>query len=217
MNHFLHCNSGPAHLALVYLDEYYNMSRHPDRRGFVVERPDAIRLLASPLRQAIVDSIVADGETTANALSAVIRRPADRLYYHLRLLEKAGLVRSRESRATNGRTERFFDVPDRPLYLRYDPASSANRSAVRSVVRSMVRAALHDFARGFERKGVSTWGPRRELWAGRVQGHLTTRDLEVVNAVMQCLIDRIVASRRHDPASGKAYQLTWLLSPMEDG
>lgn len=193
------------------------MSKYADRRGFVVERPDAIRLLASPLRQAIVDSIVADGETTANALSAVIRRPADRLYYHLRLLEKAGVVRSRESRSANGRAERFFDVPDRPVYLRYDPSSSANRRAVRRVAASMVRAGMRDFVRGFERKGVRAWGPRRELWASRIQGRLTARDLEVVNALMQCLVDRIVASRGRDPASGKAYQLTWLLSPFEEG
>jgi hypothetical protein len=192
------------------------MPRHVDQRGYAIERPDAIRLLASPLRQAIVDTIVADGETTANALSAVIRRPADRLYYHLRLLEKAGMLRSREARAANGRSERFFDVPDRPLYLRYDPSSSANRNAVRRVVSGMVRSAMRDFVRGMERKGVRTSGPQRELWASRVQGRLATRDLEIVNALLQSLLDRL-ASRPHSQTVGTTYQLTWLLSPLEDG
>ena len=193
------------------------MSRRTGGHGYFIDRPDAIRLLASPIRQAIVDSITASGETTANALSAVIRRPADRLYYHLRLLEKAGLVQSRESRAANGRSERFFDVPDRPMYLQYDPSSSANRSAVRRVVKSMLRSGMRDFARGFERKGVRTSGPQRELWASRVQGRLTTRDLGIVNALMECLIDQILASRAQGASHGNTYQLTWLLSPLEDG
>ena len=53
--------------------------------------------------------------------------------------------------------------------------------------------------------------------AGGVQGRLTKRDLEIVNALMECLLDRIVASRIHGAAIGNVYQLTWLLSPMEDG
>lgn len=193
------------------------MPKPASQRGFAIERPDAIRLLASPLRQAIVDTIVANGETTANALSKVLRRPPDRLYYHLRLMEKAGLVRSRESQSANGRSERFFNVPDRPLYLHYDPSSTANRSAIRRVVKSMQQSAMRDFARGFERKGIRTSGPQRELWAGRFQGHLTTRDVEIVNALLQSLIDRVIASRDHSAERGNAYQLTWLFSPLEDG
>src|SRR5687768_14969162 len=45
----------------------------------IIDHPGAIRLLASPFRQAILDAISADGPLSVAELSAVFRRPPDRL------------------------------------------------------------------------------------------------------------------------------------------
>lgn len=186
----------------------------PARRAFVVDKPNAVRALASPLRQSIVDTIVANGELSIAALAKRIHWPADRLYYHVGILEKVGILQGRESRSANGRSETLFDVPGRPMYVRYQPSSPANRRAIARIVASMLRAANRDFARGFSRKGVRVSGPHREVWAGRVQGHLTKHDLAFVNSLIHSLLDQMIASRGRR-SSGKAFQVTWILSPTD--
>jgi predicted transcriptional regulator len=103
------------------------MAGNSGARAFVVDKPQAVRALASPLRQSIVDTIVANGELTVAALAEILHRSAHRLYYHVDILEKVGLLRGRESRSSNGRSEVLFDVPGRPVFLRYQPSSPANK------------------------------------------------------------------------------------------
>ena len=61
--------------------------------GKGVRNAAAIRLLASPVRQEIVDTLEAlGGEASVAELAAEVGRAADGLYYHLRLLVRGGLI-----------------------------------------------------------------------------------------------------------------------------
>lgn len=68
----------------------------------VVKDMATLKALADPLRRSILD--ILDTARTVKELAAELDRPADRLYYHLDLLEHRGLVRAIEER---GRERRY--------------------------------------------------------------------------------------------------------------
>ena len=176
----------------------------------VIERHGAIRLVASPLRQAILDAVSADGPLSVADLSEMCHRPPDRLYYHVKRLLAAGLLIPAPEDA--GAREARFDVAGRPMYIRYDPGNAANRGAVVGVMNGMLRAARRDFSRGF-RAGVAGNGPRRRLWVSRVEGTLTDAEIERLNRLLFAAIALVMSGRRRPGRGARVHQLTWVSSP----
>jgi hypothetical protein len=189
----------------------------PIPRPFTITDVKAIRLLASPVRQAILAHIVASGPLTVAQHSAELHRPADRLYYHVRLLERAGLLRATDASPASGRPESAFDVPGRPMQLKYEPRQPANRKAVGRVLRGVLRSARGDVDRALNTGTARVSGTRRELWAGRVSAALTQDELGLVNSALQDLLARFGRARGRATAGGRRYQFTWALSPEEPG
>ncbi len=68
----------------------------PERRIRVTD-PRALRVLAHPLRLALLDRLMAFGEQTAAQCAAAVGSTASNCSYHLRALARAGLVAPGES------------------------------------------------------------------------------------------------------------------------
>lgn len=179
----------------------------------VIDRPAAIRLLASPLRQAMLDVIAAEGPLSVAELSRLLRSPADRLYYHVKRLTAVGLLVVSPGRGS--RSEARFDVPGRPMHVRYQPDSASNRRAVVRVAEGMLRAARRDFARGF-RAGVEGEGPKRRLWASRVEGNLTSTEIARLNRLLSAALTLVLSARRRGGPTARGHQLTWVSSPIRE-
>jgi DNA-binding transcriptional ArsR family regulator len=177
---------------------------------YVIERRGAIRVLASPFRQAILDTVSADGPLSVAQLSDVLRRRPDRLYYHVKRLLGAGLLIPAPD--TAGGREARFEVAGRPMFIRYDPADAANRRAVVGVMEAMLRAARRDFTRGFK-AGVEAEGPRRRLWVSRVEGTLTATEIQRLNRLLTAAIALVMSGRRRPGRGARLHQLTWVSSP----
>jgi DNA-binding transcriptional ArsR family regulator len=173
-----------------------------------------IRALASPMRQAIVDTLEAMGPCSVAELAELLDTPADGLYYHLRILKARRLVAEATERGP-ACVQAVSDPGDPPMRVRYDPASRANAAAVTRLVGSMLREALRSFRRAF-RPGAVVEGPRRSLWAGRRTAWLTGEELEEVNARIEALVGYL-AERRAWSADGRLYAFTFAVSPFGDG
>src|SRR5437879_3237751 len=114
----------------------------PSSRVHVITSPSQLAALASAARQEIVDVLSRMGAVTVEELAAALGRPADSLYYHLRVLVRAGLVISVGSGRPHGRREARFRTVAPELHLQY---SSADRKRVRStsaIVSSMLRLGI---------------------------------------------------------------------------
>ncbi|HEX7078289.1 MAG TPA: helix-turn-helix domain-containing protein [Candidatus Eisenbacteria bacterium] len=175
-----------------------------------ISNPAQLRALASPARQELVDLLARTGPATAAALGRLIGRPADGLYYHLRALERAGLVRSGIARTRAGRGERVFRAAHREPALRHDPGPGGNSPAVASIVAAMLRLGIRDFRKACASPDVRTRGPRRELWALRVAGRLSPSELADANRRMRSLRDALGRRR----AKGDLYAVTILITPL---
>jgi hypothetical protein len=144
----------------------------------------------------------------------MLGRPLYRLYYHLRLLEYGGLVIARNLTPGVGRRDTDFDVPGRPIYLKYDLRNAANQRAVAATVRSIWRATQTDFARGLNDPKSVVSGSARNLWAGRAQARLSPGELAEINRHVQEII-HIMTRAREPHVAKRTLQFTFALSPCE--
>lgn len=178
---------------------------------YLIEDQPQLRVLTSAVRQEIVDVLAQMGTASVAEIAATLGRPADSLYYHLRALQKAGLVLPEGFRHRSRRKEVLFRTVAPELMLRYQPRHPPNRRAVTAIVGSMLRLGFRDFRRAFERPGVIVSGNNRELWALRRTGWLSAAQVVTVNRSIQQLSRNVARSR----GQGQLYAITVLLTPLE--
>jgi DNA-binding transcriptional ArsR family regulator len=81
-----------------------------DDQQFVLESLDAIKAVADPLRIQILFETTYFGRTVKE-LAGLLDVPQTRLYYHVKLLERHGLLRVVERRMVSGIEERRYRSP----------------------------------------------------------------------------------------------------------
>lgn len=177
----------------------------------VIRTEKQLAALISAARQEIVDVLAQMGTVSVAEIAATLGRPADALYFHLRALKKAGLVRQVGYRSRGGRKEALFRTVAPELRLRYEPRSDTNRRAVSAIVSSMLRLGIRDFRRAFQQTDVIVSGAQRELWALRKTGRLSPA--EIANANRS--IERLTRSVSKPHGRGRLYGITVLLTPLD--
>jgi DNA-binding transcriptional ArsR family regulator len=81
------------------------MNRRPDT--YVISDLTQIKALADPLRQRLLAAFVDEPRTTKQ-VAVELGQPPTRLYHHVDLLERAGLLELVETRPKRGTTEKYF-------------------------------------------------------------------------------------------------------------
>jgi DNA-binding transcriptional ArsR family regulator len=165
------------------------------RRG-VIAQPAQIAALASPARLELVDSLHTAGPTSIAELARLLGRTPQSLYYHVRQLQRLGLIVAVGQRRAGRRPEAVYDLPARPLQLRYRAGRGPAAVATVRTARALLRLAARDFARAIASPGVVTEGPRRSLWCGRCKGWLTGAELGRLNAHLRAIALLLGRGRR---------------------
>jgi hypothetical protein len=175
-----------------------------------IGRAGQIETLSSPMRQDIVDTVDALGSCSVAELAKVLGRPADGLYYHVKALQRAHLLKVSVA-IRGGRRETRLSIEGRQ-FIRYKPAQAANRAAVLRVVSAMLRNARRQFARGFRDEGAVVEGACRNLWAARTRGGLSRHGLREVNRLLHALL-RAFEPPKPTGSRLDLYELTFVLAP----
>jgi DNA-binding transcriptional ArsR family regulator len=170
-----------------------------------------LAVLAGAARQEIVDILEQMGAVSVAELAAAMDRPADALYFHLRALTRAGLVRHAGYRARPGGKEALYRTVAPQLQIEYEPYRVANRRAVSAIVASMLRLATRDFTRALAQRHVVVSGGHRDLWSLRKVGRFSRSQLADVNRRIQRLADRVSGPR----GRGRLYAVTVVLTPLD--
>ncbi len=183
-----------------------------DRRA--ISDPEQIRLLSSPVRQEVVDTLAAlGGEASVGTLADQLGRPADGLYFHLDKLVRGGLVE--QSKAPDGEEQlyRLAGEGNAPLRLAYDVGPHGNAPELSTFARGLLQIAGRDFDEALKAVGVATYGPRREIWASRNKGWLSPEDLEEVNALLERL--STLTSQPRAPGRDRLMSCAFVLTPVD--
>lgn len=181
------------------------------KKTHVVRTPQQLAVLAAAARQEIVDVLAGMDTVSVAELAAALDRPADALYFHLRALARAGLVKQAGYRRRRGRKEALFRTVAPELFLEYRPQNESNRHGVNAIVSSMFRLGIRDFRRAFEAGNAVVSGPQRELWALRKSARLSAAQVEGLNRS----IKRVAAEFSPRNRQGRLYAVTILLTPLE--
>jgi DNA-binding transcriptional ArsR family regulator len=112
------------------------------RRGAPKLRPGVaeLRALAHPLRLRICE-LLAEEPRTTKQVAELLGQPPTRLYHHVNALERAGLLRLRETRPNRGTIEKWYETIAARLTLS-ESRRPARRDAVSRVSKSLVAAVL---------------------------------------------------------------------------
>ena len=181
------------------------------KHNYIIRDKRQMRALAASTRQEIVDVMPRLGLVSVAELAAALGRPADSLYYHLRVLKRVGLVLSAGARTVNGRAEALFRAVAPEMILQYKLGKKGNGNEINPIIASMLRLGTRDFKRSFRTGKASVSGQRRELWALRMTGWLSPGQIAEVNSHIRKLMEIAGASRHGE----KLYAFTVLLTPLE--
>jgi len=178
---------------------------------YLIRSKKQLAALAAAARQEIVDVLDQMGTVSVVELAAALGRPADALYFHLRVLMGVGLVQSAGYRPRRGGKEALYRTVAPELQLKYEPLNAANRKGVSAIVASMLRLANRDFGRSFQPRNVVVSGAHRELWSLRKVARLSRAQLAQLNQRIKGLVQDISAPKGH----GRLYAVTVLLTPLD--
>jgi DNA-binding transcriptional ArsR family regulator len=151
------------------------------KKRVVLTDPRAIRALAHPARQRIIDELYSGRVLTATECAELAGLTPSATSYHLRALERWGVIERAEG-STDGR-ERPWQAPATSLAI-----SSQSTGAGRLASQAMMRSNIDRVMEQFEElpgddpwDGVSTMN-RSRLWLTRAETEQLDKDLmEVVN------------------------------------
>ena len=181
------------------------------RKHQLVRGSEQIALLASPVRQDLLDTLEAlGGEADVAAVAAQLGRPPDGLYYHFELLAKAGLLQRVDAEG-GARRYRIGLGRGAPLKLDYG-SDSESSAAVGRVVDKVLQAARRDFHTALKTPDTVKDGPERELWAGRNKGWVNKRDLAEANRLLSRLQQLLQGPRR--TGRDQLVSLSFVLAPL---
>jgi hypothetical protein len=175
-------------------------------------RGRAVReLFGSPLRLALVEQLGRDGERSVRDLAARLDRPADGLYFHVRKLQKIGVLVAGGQRPGARRPEQLYRLAAGRIGVDPRDASPAARSAAALGVMAVLRRSGREFVAAYGSGRAVTEGRRRELIALRVKTWLDGAARAELNRRIDALLGFL--RRRADERRGTPCSLTLLVAP----
>ena len=154
------------------------MSKEPE---FLISTVAQMEALASPVRHQIHLVMEMLGECSVNEMAERMERVPETLYYHVRRLEKVGILVQGGSRRVGGRDEVIYQL--KAKRLRVDPNQSSPRflKAMGKACGSLLRFAQRSFEWALERKVDRCVGLKRGLRIQQVTVRLSAGNLAKVN------------------------------------
>lgn len=170
-----------------------------------------LEALSSSLRQELCDVLAESGAASVAELASILGRAPDALYYHLRILEKAGLVTSARRRLPGRKTELVYRPIARDVAIDLEAARRDGSKALCALVGSMLRLGARDYRRAFGHHETVLAGPRRELMVRRKTAWLKPAQVRaMINSIEQ--LDRDMSRA---PKAGRLYAITILFTPLK--
>jgi DNA-binding transcriptional ArsR family regulator len=118
-------------------------------QSYIIQSKKQMAALKAPTRQEILDVLAPMGDASIAEIAVALGRPADSLYYHMRILQKSGLVLAAGERTTGTHREALFRTPAPDMRLAYEPGPKGNARNVTPIVDAMLRLTARDVVEGF--------------------------------------------------------------------
>ncbi|MGB8652389.1 MAG: winged helix-turn-helix domain-containing protein [Mycobacteriales bacterium] len=177
-------------------------------RELVLDDPRALRALAHPARAAVIDELYQGHERTASELAALTGLTASAMSYHLRALQRWGIVRPGTTRQDS--RERPWARAAQRLSFTSD---STSRTTDRALTEQYVSRLRHDLAAFVEGAPEPAWADAAALSRGFAW--LTPNELQALNNAVAATVRSIAGDRTADQHPVEARRIThfWATIP----
>ena len=179
------------------------------KKQLVITDPRAIRALAHPARQVVIDELFNGKVLTATECAELAGLTPSAMSYHLRALEKWGII-ERADESADGR-ERPWKAPAASLMIS-SQSSSAGRLASQAMLRTTMEAVADQFV---EMDADDPWDDVSSMSRSRLW--LTHAEAEQFNQELLGLVDRFKKNRTMSSHPAGAREITSLVAVVPTG
>lgn len=167
--------------------------------------------LSSVVRVEMIQCLRVAGPCSIRELADVMRRQIQPLYFHLRKLERAGLVKQTGIRKARRQNEALYDLVAQRFHYIVDARSGRNVKEFKVVLQAMLRACAKQTLAAVS-AGVDFESPLIEV--GRRAGWLTESQARQVARLIGAAL-KIVQSSRRTPTS-RLHAMTAVFLPIPE-
>ncbi|RLE82180.1 MAG: hypothetical protein DRJ51_02150 [Thermoprotei archaeon] len=138
----------------------------------IIKDPAVAKLLADNTRRRIL-RILTMGEFSAYELAKMLDKNTAAVEYHLKLLERGGLVKATRTEVKGNLVKRYYTSTAKRFIVSYSlaEAQAPESEEVSKVFERLIEGAL----KGFEAFGITLRGERRERLKGLIKDFLRIR------------------------------------------
>jgi DNA-binding transcriptional ArsR family regulator len=172
----------------------------------------ALEAVASPARLEIL-SALGDGPRTTQELAQRLGRSRQSLYYHLDMLEQAGLVATEAP--AEGERERLFRLKSKRVAVSGLRESAHNRKAGAKAIQAILRLTAREATAALEDPATRFDGALREMIGIRGKARLTAAQLRRANKLIDQLVALLMEAKEGSPAT-PLYAVTLVLTPARE-
>lgn len=180
------------------------MTQHATEDGTTTQRkpvrltdPKAIRALAHPARLAVIEELYSGRELTATECAEIAGLSPSAMSYHLRSLEKAGIVERADS--TGDGRERPWRAAGEYLQVEAESMGDASTAALSTVV---VARLAEEFGRWLARRGEDDEIWQRSAIVTSAQVWLRPEELEEIAGFLDAKLDEYRGRRTGERPDG---------------
>ena len=184
----------------------------PKEPVFLISTVAQMEALTSPVRHQIHLAMEMLGECSVNELAERMGRVPETLYYHIRRLEKAGIVEQVDHRIVTNREEAIYQLKAKSLKV--DPTKSSPRflKAMTKGCGSLLRFAQRSFVRALESGADRRSSPKRSIRIEQVTVRLSAGNLAQLNERLNSLQEFLADA--DEPDEQKMYVITIATAPL---
>jgi DNA-binding transcriptional ArsR family regulator len=184
---------------------------------FIIREDEQRRAITSPLRMELM-GLFTDGDPLSVATIAErMGRPATAIYYHVRVLEKAGLMR-RVGKKQSGRRPEALYFPVADLFKIEAPRELPEAEMSLKAMATAFRMAERDMKAAFTNPKAKSVGPYRNVFGGRMHCRLSKKKLSELNRHLRD-IEKLLsrAHSNHEPSPDDSFvSFTVALMPLRN-
>lgn len=184
----------------------------------VLDRPEQIKTLASPLRQSILEAMIPAPITTKQVSVQLGEKPT-RLYHHVDALERVGLIGLVRTQQKRGTTEKYFQavarrfVVDRTA-IEVVPVPDDERGQLERKISISLESTLAEIRGGVSAGLIRTDDGASESVFSR--SHLRASPQQITDLAGQLREWIRECQTSHDPDAGLEYGVTLAFYPTQE-
>jgi len=177
------------------------------------------KAIASPLRLELLGLFLERKPLSVAEIAARMGRPATGIHYHVRVLEKAGLLR-RVGHQRSGRRPEALYRPAADAFKVAQPrdAPVATREASLKTLSTAFRMAERDMRAALTNPATKSAGPHRNIYGMRMHCRMSKQDLAELNRHLRDIEKMLLRSNKsHQASSDDSFvSLTLALMPLRN-